>query len=107
MIGARVRRTTSMVAWAMGWPARTLLLGLIRLYGATFAGILGGQCRFYPSCSLYAQDAIRGAGAVRGLALTTWRVLRCSPLSKGGVDHPPVRSRQYDGVVHSVARSRA
>ena len=91
----------------MGWPARTLLLGLIRVYGVTFAGMLGGQCRFHPSCSLYAQEAIRNAGAVRGLALAAWRILRCSPLSKGGVDRPPGHSRKYDVVVHANVRSAA
>jgi len=50
---------------------------------------MGGNCRFYPSCSAYAEMAVAGQGAVRGTALTVWRVLRCSPLTRGGVDVPP------------------
>jgi uncharacterized protein len=65
------------------------LIGLIGVYRATLSGVLGGQCRFHPSCSVYAQDAIRNRGAVVGSALAVWRVLRCSPLSRGGVDPAP------------------
>ena len=54
------------VAWKAGAPARLALLGLIRLYRVTLSGWLGGQCRFYPTCSRYAEDAIRLHGAMRG-----------------------------------------
>ena len=47
------------IAWKAGAPARLALLGLIRLYRVTLSGWLGGQCRFYPTCSHYAEDAIR------------------------------------------------
>ncbi len=100
--------------WVAGWPARSLLIGLIGLYRATLAGVLGGQCRFHPSCSVYAQEAIRNRGALVGTALVAWRVLRCSPLSRGGVDPAPQRHHRseaggaavvYESVIHQPARA--
>lgn len=83
---------------------RWALLGLIRLYQLTLSGWLGGQCRFYPSCSQYAREAIKVHGAWRGSALAVWRILRCGPFTRGGFD--PVRPRRseptaYEGVIHS------
>ena len=87
---------------AAGTPFRALEIGLIRAYRATLSGWLGGQCRFYPSCSHYAEDAIRCRGAVRGTLLAAWRVLRCNPFGSGGIDHVrPERespSARYDAV---------
>lgn len=91
------------IAWRAGAPARLVLLGLIRVYRVTLSGWLGGQCRFYPSCSHYAEDAIRMHGAVRGTFLAAWRIARCGPFTRGGVDHvpPPTRSKGYDAVIHA------
>ncbi|CAN5152487.1 membrane protein insertion efficiency factor YidD [soil metagenome] len=77
-------------AWILGWPARALLLCLISVYRVSLSGAMGGRCRFHPSCSEYAREAIRNVGALRGSALSLWRVARCSPLSAGGVDRPPL-----------------
>jgi uncharacterized protein len=88
--------------WAAGAPARTLLIWSIRLYRATLSGWLGGQCRFYPTCSHYAEDAIRTHGAIIGSGLTAWRILRCNPFGKGGIDHVPAPHRThsaYDAVI--------
>jgi putative membrane protein insertion efficiency factor len=85
--------------WVAGRPVRLLLLGLIRIYRVTLGQLLGGGCRFYPTCSAYAEGAIRNTGAIQGVFLSVWRVLRCSPLSKGGVDHPPKRSRWSSAYV--------
>lgn len=90
------------IVWTLGTPVRVLLIGLIRAYQATLSGWLGGQCRFSPTCSRYAEQAIRTHGAVRGTALAAWRVARCGPFTKGGVDHVPPRrsrSREYDVVI--------
>ncbi len=65
------------------------MTGMIRLYRITLGQLLGGQCRFYPSCSAYAEEAIRELGWVRGSALGIWRVARCNPFGAGGVDYPP------------------
>ncbi len=75
--------------WTAGFPVRLALIGLIRLYRFTLGQMVGGGCRFHPTCSAYAEEAIRNTGAIRGSALAAWRVLRCSPLTPGGVDHPP------------------
>lgn len=88
--------------WASGTPVRLMLIGLIRLYQFTLSGWLGGQCRFYPSCSNYAAEAIARHGALRGVALATWRLARCGPFTAGGVDHVPVPPRErglYDPVI--------
>ena len=65
----------------------TWLLSLpIRLYRTLVSPLLGQRCKYYPSCSQYALDALREHGAFRGLVLTGWRLLRCNPWSHGGVD---------------------
>jgi len=89
------------LAWHTGAPARALLVVAVRLYRSTLSGVLGGQCRFYPSCSHYAEDAIRAHGAIRGVALATWRVLRCNPFGKGGIDAVPERTALHDAVIHT------
>lgn len=73
-------------------PLAYLLLGPIHLYRRLISPILANRCRYYPSCSSYAEEAIRELGATRGLILAAWRVLRCNPLSNGGLD--PVSERK-------------
>ena len=90
----------------LGAPVRWFLLAAIGLYRATLSGWLGGQCRFYPSCSRYAEEAIRTHGAVRGSWLATRRVLRCNPFGAGGVDRVPVAPAR-DGVTRRLGRSSA
>jgi putative membrane protein insertion efficiency factor len=89
--------------WLVGTPARAALIGLIRLYRITLSGWLGGQCRFYPTCSHYAEDAIRTHGAAKGAVLATWRILRCNPFGKGGIEYVPgaPRARSYDDITPS------
>jgi len=91
------------IAWKAGAPARLALLGLIRLYRVTLSGWLGGQCRFYPTCSRYAEDAIRLHGAVRGMLMAAWRIARCGPFTRGGVDRVPAPRHvtDYDAVIHA------
>jgi len=62
---------------------------LIKAYKYLVSPILPSSCRFYPSCSEYALDALRKYGLVKGLWLTIKRIARCHPLSEGGYD--PVR----------------
>jgi putative membrane protein insertion efficiency factor len=61
----------------------------IRLYQRTLSRLLPPVCRFYPSCSEYAAQAIERHGTVRGLALATLRLLRCMPWHPGGFDPVP------------------
>lgn len=86
-------------ARVVGWPVRAVLVAAIRLYRVTLGPVLGRQCRFYPSCSVYAEEAIRELGWLRGGALAAWRVLRCSPLSRGGVDYAPRRAAPLYGSI--------
>lgn len=71
-----------------GAGARALLL-LIEVYRMTLSPLLGGHCRFWPSCSVYAEEALRRHGAVRGSALSLRRLLRCHPFHRGGPDPVP------------------
>ena len=100
-----LRADVARVLWWAGAPARAALLGLVRVYRLTLGQVVGGSCRFHPSCSEYAELAIREVGAARGAAFAVWRVLRCSPLSKGGVDEPPRRGAGalYDVSIHPSA----
>jgi putative membrane protein insertion efficiency factor len=70
-------------------PAATLLRGAVRTYQLTLRGVIGAQCRFEPSCSHYAMDALASHGALRGSALAARRVLRCNPWNEGGWDPVP------------------
>jgi len=61
----------------------------IRLYQLLVSPLLpAGTCKYHPSCSEYAVLAIRKHGVIRGVPLAAWRLLRCHPWSKGGVDYP-------------------
>ena len=75
-----------MIATATRLPA-LLGIGLIHLYRRTAGVLWGGNCKYHPSCSQYALDAVREYGLVRGTALAGWRLLRCNPWSRGGVDY--------------------
>jgi putative membrane protein insertion efficiency factor len=68
---------------------KTLLLALIRGYQYLLRPLLGANCRFYPSCSDYAREAIEKHGALRGSWLALRRVLRCHPYHPGGYDPVP------------------
>ena len=65
---------------------QTLLLAMIWLYQRTIRPLIGPSCRFAPSCSEYAQDAIRVHGAVHGTQLLVRRLSRCHPWTSGGYD---------------------
>jgi uncharacterized protein len=94
-----MREGLGRAAWLAGWPVRMLLLGLITLYRVTLGPMLGGRCRFVPSCSTYASEAIRIHGALKGGGMAVWRILRCSPLTAGGLDPvPPRASGEAPGV---------
>ena len=66
-----------------------ILVLLVRVYQWTLRPFIGAQCRFEPSCSHYAIEALRGHGAVRGTWFSVRRVLRCNPWTPGGFDPVP------------------
>lgn len=85
-------------------PARAtgarLLVWLLRAYRAALAPAIGSVCRFHPTCSHYAQDAICEWGSLHGIWLTFRRVARCHPFSRGGFDPAPLRRspRPYEST---------
>ena len=66
---------------------KTVILAPIHLYRRVISPLLPARCRYYPSCSQYAVEAVREFGVIRGTVLAAWRVMRCNPLSHGGIDH--------------------
>lgn len=71
---------------AFGRAARAVAVAPIVLYQKAISPALPRRCRYEPTCSRYAVDAIGSYGILRGVVLATWRVLRCNPWSDGGYD---------------------
>lgn len=69
---------------------KKIILFLIKTYQVTISPIFsGGACRYYPTCSHYAAEAIEVHGIFKGTLLAVWRIMRCNPFSKGGYDPVP------------------
>lgn len=70
---------------------KKLLIGSIKVYKKTLSPYLAlySKCRYTPTCSEYMMEAIEKHGAIKGVALGIWRLLRCNPWSKGGYDPVP------------------
>lgn len=73
----------------LGMVLERFALGLIRIYQWVLSPLLGAQCRFQPTCSTYAYEAICAHGLVRGIALAVRRISRCHPWNPGGYDPVP------------------
>ncbi len=72
---------------------RSLVILLIRAYQYAVSPLFGPVCRFHPSCSHYALEAVQRFGVLHGMCLAAWRLLRCNPWNAGGYDPvPPPRS---------------
>ncbi|MCC6224344.1 MAG: membrane protein insertion efficiency factor YidD [Thermoleophilia bacterium] len=65
---------------------RSVAIAAVRAYRVTVGQFTGGRCKYHPSCSQYAIDAIALHGVARGIVLAAWRLARCNPWSHGGVD---------------------
>jgi hypothetical protein len=74
-------------------PAVWLLTGLVRGYQVALSPLMGGACRFEPSCSNYMIGALRTHGAMKGSILGLWRILRCNPFGAHGYDPVPAKGR--------------
>jgi putative membrane protein insertion efficiency factor len=81
-------------------PVAFVLRVLIRFYQLTFSALIGRTCRFAPSCSEYAQEAIATHGAARGSWLALKRVCRCHPWGGSGYDPVPPRRSRDDAALH-------
>lgn len=86
-----------------GWP--------VRFYRRFLSPLKPAMCRFHPTCSAYALEALELHGILRGGGLTVWRIVRCQPLCKGGFDPVPgselereMRACESSGDVHTPAR---
>ncbi len=69
--------------------ATSLAIGLLRLYKLALSPLLPAACRYEPTCSEYAREAVERHGALRGIWLATRRLTRCHPLREGGYDPVP------------------
>ena len=97
---APVARETDAAPSAPAGFAATIALLPIRFYRRFLSPALGQRCRYYPTCSAYAEEAVRELGAFRGMILAAWRVLRCNPFSAGGLD--PVSERPIFRATRTV-----
>lgn len=80
---------------------KRVLLAPIAFYRRFISPNLGRRCKYHPTCSAYAEQAIRDLGVVRGTIVAGWRLLRCNPFSKGGYD--PVSDRTLFRECHGDA----
>ena len=86
---------------------KAVVLAPIRLYQRFVSPALPRRCKYYPTCSAYAVDAIRELGVLRGLIVAGWRLLRCNPFSHGGFDPVPEGFRLRGlGHVHPADHHR-
>jgi putative membrane protein insertion efficiency factor len=74
---------------------KIFFIGLIKFYKNFFSPILPASCKFYPSCSEYAIISIEKYGILKGILLSIFRILRCNPFSKGGINFPEEDARRF------------
>jgi putative membrane protein insertion efficiency factor len=90
---------------------RYILIFIVKIYKRFISPLKPPCCKYYPTCSAYAVEALRKHGAVKGIILAAWRLLRCNPWSLGGIDYVPdkfflytlkSRQRREKIAVHTV-----
>ncbi|UXN20713.1 membrane protein insertion efficiency factor YidD [Curtobacterium flaccumfaciens] len=86
------------LAWVIALLPRNACVVVLRAYRAVISPLYGNVCRYHPSCSRYALDAIQQYGVVRGSAMGAWRIARCNPWAAGGIDD--VEERRHPFVVN-------
>jgi putative membrane protein insertion efficiency factor len=109
-IGRFLVRCWAAIAWvwnhSIGWVLTSILVVLIRGYQLLVSPLLPPTCRFHPSCSAYGLESMRTHGALKGTALTAWRLMRCNPWNDGGVDPVPAH-RHWLPDVHPNGEPRS
>jgi putative membrane protein insertion efficiency factor len=85
--------------------AARIVLAPVRLYQRVISPALPRRCKYHPTCSAYAMQAVERYGILRGVVLAGWRLLRCNPFSAGGVDQLSDR-RLFHGTVTRSERQR-
>lgn len=86
------REDRVVIETASAGRVQRLLMGAVRVYRVFLSPVVGGACRFEPTCSVYALEALERHGAADGAYLATRRVLRCHPFCAGGLDPVPPAS---------------
>ena len=76
---------------------KSAALAALRFYKRNVSPALPAGCHYQPTCSEYTYEAIERHGVVKGITLGSWRLLRCNPFSKGGIDPVPDSSGRIDG----------
>ncbi len=94
---------TSVGAFVFLLP-RNISVLVLRIYRAVVSPLYGDVCRYYPSCSSYALQAIQRYGVLRGAWMGLRRIARCHPWAAGGVDDVPLRSEDENGQKYAVTR---
>ncbi len=101
--GARVSGVWQRTVWlwehSIGWVLRWALIIPIRAYQRFISPLTPPSCRLHPSCSAYAVESITVHGALKGFVLACWRLLRCNPWNRGGVDPVPAPGRWLPDVL--------
>lgn len=87
-----MKRSASNPPHSLAAAVRELALAPVHLYRRAISPLLPQRCKYYPSCSSYAVEAIRELGLVKGAIVAAWRLARCNPWSHGGVDEIHDRS---------------
>lgn len=87
------RGRISQALWVLATPLRWVLMTLISTYQRFISPALAPTCRYHPSCSTYAGQAVLTHGVGKGFVLSSWRLLRCNPWTRGGLDPIPPRGR--------------
>ena len=77
---------------------KRVLIAILRFYKRHISPLLPNACRFTPTCSEYAMEAIQKHGALKGTGLAIWRVLRCNPFCKGGYDPVPEPKKHKESI---------
>ncbi|MBO4882297.1 MAG: membrane protein insertion efficiency factor YidD [Lachnospiraceae bacterium] len=78
---------------------KRFFIWLITLYQKYLSPLKRTKCPYYPTCSVYGKEAIEENGVIIGSLLALWRILRCNPFSKGGVDPVPRMRKRYSGRI--------
>ena len=92
-VSSRHRSPLRFAAEGVATPSKVVLLLTLKAYRIVFRPLMGPACRFAPSCSIYASEAIERHGPLRGALLAVRRLARCHPWNPGGYDPVPERSR--------------
>ena len=101
--GATLHAGWDRVRWgwdhSVGWLLTWILILPIRAYQRFVSPLTPPSCRLHPSCSSYAVESIKVHGPVKGFMLTVWRLVRCNPWNRGGVDPVPAHRRWLPDVL--------